>query len=265
MKLQQPGGSIAHKLVTFFRCAGTFAGPLNVLKYVYLKVCPMAFPKQIRIKIKALDRPLVCRPKTSDIGVLLDTFKGGHHRLPSGMQLPANAVIFDLGANVGFTVLDYASRYPGARIIAVEMDHENFKVAIENTRHLGPRCTLLHAAVWTDDGEISYEGAATSAFHICDQTKTNMNVVRSRSLMSIIKEFDVDTIDYLKMDIEGAEREVLQASMDWAARVKVMQIEAHSPDIMRVVSERLSAAGFRYEPVTSHPSALLAVRDGIPG
>jgi FkbM family methyltransferase len=252
--------SLSHKLQTFFQCAGTFSGPLDILKYIYLKVSPFAFPKQIHIRIKELDHPLVCRTKSSDIGVLLDTIKGGHHRIPNGMSLPANAVIMDLGTNVGYTVVDYANRHPDAKIFGVEMDIGNFKLALENTRHLGSRCTLLHAAVWTKDGEISYEGNASSAFHISAHAENNTCVVESRSLTSIMRQFGIDTIDYLKMDIEGAERQVFEAPMDWATKVRIMQVEAHSDEIMRIVSESLISAGFRYELVTTHQNSLLATR-----
>ncbi|MBU6326323.1 MAG: FkbM family methyltransferase [Verrucomicrobia bacterium] len=252
--------SFSHKLSTFLQCAGTFAGTLDIFKYIYLKVSPFAFPKRIRIRIKELDHSLFCRTRSSDIGVLLDTIKGGHHRLPDGMSLPSNAVIMDLGVNAGYTVLDYANRHPSARIIGVEMDKGNFDLAVENTRHLGSRCTLIQAAVWTEDGKISYEGSGASAFRISSRAGSNTCTVESRSLASIFQQFGLDSIDYLKMDIEGAERQVFTASMDWAAKVRIMQVEAHSDEIMKIVTDSLTAAGFRYELVPTHDNSLLAVR-----
>jgi len=261
MKPQDLARSLVSKVVTFRRSSGIFAGPLDVLKYIYLKTSPFAFPKRLSIRLKELDRPLVCRPRTTDIGVLLDTFKGGYHRPPGGAGLPANAVIFDLGANVGYTVVDFARRYPDARIIAVEMDGDNFDLALENTRSFGSRCILLHAAVWTEDGEISYEGSGASGYHISGAAKDRTRVA-ARSLMSIIEQFQVGTIDYLKMDIEGAEREVLEASMEWAASVTVMQVEAHSPEILRIVNEKLTSAGFTCAPSPTHWASVTAVRVG---
>ena len=44
---------------------------------------------------------------------------------------------------------------------------------------------------------------------------------------SICGEYGIDTIDLLKMDIEGAEREVLGYSKGWVERVGVLIIELH--------------------------------------
>jgi FkbM family methyltransferase len=78
-------------------------------------------------------------------------------------------VILDLGANIGITVADNARRYPGARLIAVELDPENAELARLNTAPWADRVELLQGAVWTEDGEIasSASAATSSAFAWC--------------------------------------------------------------------------------------------------
>lgn len=253
--------SISHKLKTFLECYSIFESPLDVLKYVYLKLTPLSFPKVVRIRIRESGTPLLCRPKTSDIGTLLSTFKMGYHR--PQQELPPNPVIFDLGANVGYTVVDLAIRYPGARIIAVEMDKENFEIASSNIVAFGERCTLLHAAVWTDDGVVSYEGRAADAFHISVTSGDRMNKVRSRSLKSISEQFQIEHIDYLKMDIEGAEREVMESADDWAHKVGIMNIETHAPEIMDAVTTNLTRFGFNCEPSKTHWASVIAINNKL--
>lgn len=253
--------SISHKIKTFRECAGTFAGLFDILKYVYLKLTPVPFPKVVRIRLKESNIPLLCRPKTSDIGTLLATFKMGYHR--PEQELPSNPVIFDLGANVGYTVVDLALRHPGARIIAVEMDKDNFEIASSNILPFGERCTLLHAAVWTDDGEVYYEGGAADAFHISEAGGKRMNKVQSRSLPSIARQFQIERIDYLKMDIEGAESEIMERASEWADHVKIMNIETHAPDIMDAVSTKLSQLGFTCQPSSSHWASVIAVNNKL--
>lgn len=251
---------ISHKLKTFFECVAIFSSPFDILKYVYLKLTPIAFPKVVQIRLKESSIPLLCRPKTSDIGTLLSTFKIGYHR--PQQKLPPNPVIFDLGANVGYTVTDLAIRYPGARIIAVEMDEENFRIASQNILPFGSRCTLLHAAVWTDDGEVSYEKEGRrDAFHISGTGEGGMNKVQSRSLRSIFKQFQIENIDYLKMDIEGAERNVMEKASEWAHQVRIMNIETHAPDLMDAIATELSRLGFTCEPSDSHWASVIATNN----
>ena len=56
------------------------------------------------------------------------------------------AAIF--GANLGLLLADLASRYPQARLLGVEADHDNAVLARRNLARLGDRCTVEDAAVW---------------------------------------------------------------------------------------------------------------------
>ena len=110
---------------------------------------------------------LYCRPGITDAVLLWDTFRDKFHLPPESVTFPK--VILDLGANVGFTAGDFAVRYPDAKIILVEMDADNSRVARRNIDPWRNRCLLVNAAVWTADGEISYEGDEEWGFRIGDE------------------------------------------------------------------------------------------------
>jgi hypothetical protein len=44
---------------------------------------------------------------------------------------------------------------------------------------------------------------------------------------SLLDKYDLDTIDILKMDIEGSEKNVLENSEDWIDKVKIITAELH--------------------------------------
>jgi hypothetical protein len=46
---------------------------------------------------------------------------------------------------------------------------------------------------------------------------------------AVVAELGSETVDFLKCDIEGAEREVFEAAGDWLAGIGVMSVECHSP------------------------------------
>src|SRR5215469_16819459 len=84
--------------------------------------------RSVELRLKCLDgSSVLCRSGSSDPNVLWDTFHGAAH-LPR-RDLPPLATIVDLGCNVGYTLLHFASLYPAARLIGVEPDPGNMSIA----------------------------------------------------------------------------------------------------------------------------------------
>jgi hypothetical protein len=53
-----------------------------------------------------------------------------------------------------------------------------------------------------------------------------------------------DPVDYLKVDIEGAEREVLRQNTGWAERVRCIKVEVHAPYTAEECAHDLTQLGF---------------------
>lgn len=185
--------------------------------------------------------PLLCRPGTSDADVLWDTFGEAYHRPP--VPLPSESTIVDLGANVGYTAVDFAVRHPGARIFAVELDAGNAALAERNLAPFGSRCVVLRAAVWSVDGEVAYGGDEAWGLHVVPGS-AGERVAPAIQISTLFDRFALDRVDYMKMDIEGAEAEVL-CDAGWLNRVDVLKIEVHPPATLESCEETLRAAGFR--------------------
>jgi hypothetical protein len=65
-------------------------------------------------------------------------------------------------------------------------------------------------------------------------------------------------VDYVKLDIEGAERDLLTANTGWAARVRCISVEVHSPYRVEECLRDLAALGFRTstKPAPRQPRAV---------
>lgn len=221
-------------------------------------------PKAVRVR-QAGGNPLLVRPGTTDHQVLWDTFYHKYHLPP--VKLRPDCTIVDLGANVGYTVAHFAFLYPQARIIAVEMDSDNIKLAIRNTRFFQPRCVLIHAAVWPTNGQVAYEACGEWGFHVVGEEadrSSNTKMAPARTLDGILEEYKLETVDYLKMDIEGAEANVLQCSMKWINRVKSMKVEVHPifnpAATIENCSNLLVSSGFNCKKDDLHPRCIVAIR-----
>ncbi len=104
----------------------------------------------VPVRVAQLDGNVVwLRPRSRDRAAL-EFLHLGHHLPPAGLSGPVrHAAVF--GANIGLLAADLATRYPQARVLGVETDHDNAVLARRNLAHLADRCTLEQAAVWHRD------------------------------------------------------------------------------------------------------------------
>jgi len=215
-----------------------------------------------KLQIKKLHgRAILCRPSSSDSGVLWDTFYHCYHEPPPNVREPK--CIVDLGANVGYTAAHYAATYPQARIVAVEMDEENHRLAIANTVTSDNRCQVIRAAIWNKDGIVEYSGTEQHGYRVCvleGATESDKRHAPARSLDSIFDELQLTYVDFVKMDIEGAEAIVFAGSLKWLTKVGAIKIELHPPMTFDECCQILESNGFQCQRDKIHPRCVVAVR-----
>ncbi|WAV88723.1 FkbM family methyltransferase [Oxalobacter aliiformigenes] len=136
-------------------------------------------------------------------------------------------VVLDCGACFGGTSLYFASRSgETGRVISFEFLPENLVVFKENMRlnpHLSPNITLVPRPVWTKpDIKMSIEGTgpATQVFvddfagKSLEETVSSSNSWHcfSTSIDQTVDNLGLEKVDYIKMDIEGAEMMALRGA-----------------------------------------------------
>jgi len=213
----------------------------------------------IAIKVKeTLNHSLYLRPNTSDAQVLLDTFYHKYHLSP--IPLKKESIIIDLGANVGYTMAHFAYLHPKSKIFGVELDFNNFELAKKNLSSLEKSCKIIHAAAWSENGSVNYGGDQEWGFSILNaDSQNNIKKVSAKTLDVIFQEFNIDHVDYLKMDIEGAEKSVLENPEKWISKVRSMKLEIHSPTTIDWCMGVLKKYDFKCTKDTIHPSAVIAI------
>jgi FkbM family methyltransferase len=221
----------------------------------------------VQIRFRALGgAPIGLRPGTQDDGLARDVFFKSHHLPPAQLPPEQIAVVWDLGANVGLTMAHMATLLPSARIVGVELDEQNMRLARRNVAHWGERCEIVHAAVWTEDGTIAYEREAgqEQSFHVSDADAGGGAPATSRapatSLNTLLERTGASRVDYVKMDIEGAEMQVLKEGTDWAQRVRSIKVEVHAPYTVEQCAADLERLGFRTEPIPKRRGGVVGVR-----
>jgi FkbM family methyltransferase len=173
-------------------------------------------------------------------------------------------VIVDAGAYIGLSAIYLAARYPNARVLAVEPDPENFALLAANTQAY-PAITPVHAALWGEDVEVAVERqpgedwACTVAPRAASgQSPRPFPRVPAMTLESLMAQFEVAKLDLLKVDVEGAEKEIFARPFPWAALVGAIAIELH--DRLRpacAATVRRATQGFHHCDISAMTALIL--------
>jgi FkbM family methyltransferase len=152
-------------------------------------------------------------------------------------SVPANACsILDLGANIGAFAVWAAEKFPQARIWSVEPFPSTFDRLKDNLgrNNFGDRVSCEQLAVCGKDGVVRFdatEGKRSYCRTILSETNsadTPSIEVLALCLKSLLDRLDIDQLDCLKMDVEGAEYEILlNADSSTLKRIKVITMEYH--------------------------------------
>jgi len=126
------------------------------------------------------------------------------------VKLPRNPHIIDLGSEIGLSVTYFKSMYPNARIMAFEPDPASYELLTKNIRNnIMKKVTTYNVAPANKVGLMSFyidpsvEGSLTMS--LFEKRQKKRIAVKVDRLSHYIKQ----RVDLLKMDIEGAEFDVL--------------------------------------------------------
>ncbi len=167
------------------------------------------------------------RPGTSDYYTFDQVFIQDQYNI----ELPfAPKTILDAGANVGLSAAYFAHRFPDASIVAVEPDKSNFETLQKNVRKY-PQVKPLCMGLWNKDAFLKITNARDcrhNSFMVSETDVTDSQAIPAISIQSIMAQNGWDTIDILKIDIEGSEKEVFGADYEqWLPKTKAIFIELH--------------------------------------
>ena len=168
-------------------------------------------------RIPNIKFPVSVRLATTDVSVLKQVLLEKHYNFP--LQFSPRTII-DAGANIGLSAVYFANHFPGAQILAIEPEFSNFQLLVRNTAPY-PNIKPMHAALWHSEGSISLfdPGSGNHGFQTSElQTETNLKnkSVRATTVEAILRDSGWETLDLLKLDIEGSEKEVFDACAPWS-------------------------------------------------
>ena len=205
---------------------------------------------------------VLVRKETSDAAVFHQIFGMGEYQclvslIKSFPGLKINSII-DAGANVGFTSLFFLANFPGAHIVAIEPDEQNYKMLEQNVAsNATDPYVLLRKALWKNSGSVTMNNSFRDHREWSRQVVDTQALGQKSSdqlqgipLNELFQVAGTESIDILKIDIEGAEKEVFSdytGSVEVLKKVKFLIIELHDEvDFKRDFERILIHSGFHF-------------------
>jgi len=180
--------------------------------------------KPLPVHLPGSDLKFFIRPRTSDMKTFRNIFLYDEYLFPF---YGSPRTIVDVGANIGLTSLFFALHFPDAKIIAIEPDLSNFYLLQLNSENY-TNITPLQRGLWNKRArlKIANPDAPKWSFQV-EETKDMQNFIEATTIDQIFSDYELDRIDILKIDIEGAEKEIFSGQTDWLENVGVLVIELH--------------------------------------
>lgn len=203
---------------------------------------------EIGLFSRTLNRQVTIRPGTSDLGCFDKVFIHEEYKIPFETN---PRLIVDAGANIGLASLYFADKFPQAKIMAIELELSNYELLVRNCRGM-TNVTPLHAAVWSREASLRIANPGAEKWGFTVESCTNGAAgVKALTIPQILAQSGHETIDILKLDIEGAELELFSDGCEeWLPRVKMIIIELHDrykPGCTRAVYSKLCQVPFSQE------------------
>jgi len=152
-------------------------------------------------------------------------------------------VVLDVGANIGL-VTQYMRDF-AKKVYAIEPSTEHFEALKKNKEENGwDNVDIFNFAIAGKDGEVTMHKLANN--RTCNSYTNDYGgeseTVKAVAFDTFFKENKIDSVDFVKFDVEGAEDDILFSPgfLSVAPKIKAIEIEFHKPTFPNVVQHLIN-------------------------
>lgn len=151
-------------------------------------------------------------------------------------EVPVNAkTVIDIGAHIGGTSILCASK--GATVYSFEPENNNYTLLLENIRLNGLEDKIIASQLGVSDKfskeklNLHEKNSGLHNSYGLFEVGNNYQFFKTVSLPAIFYKYDIEDCDFLKLDCEGSEYEILKSlSEDLITKIKQISMEFHRGD-----------------------------------
>lgn len=197
-------------------------------------------------------KPLYLDLRDGGFGVLTQGF-GAVHFEPLMQRLARDAVVLDVGANIGVMARLFAQRVPEGKVYAFEPSPETFRLLTKNCAAY-PNIVCVRQAIGATTGEAAFdEGVMPTLRHLVPAHEQGGTTVPVTRLDDWVTQAKLTRLDFIKIDIEGFEEELFDGAEQSLAKFLPVILVEYLPEVAaarsrykgRVLFRRLREQGYR--------------------
>lgn len=191
---------------------------------------------QAELTLEHRGRRLFIRPCDSDLFVAAQIFgKQEYHlgRYQNKLRTLCDVwisqahtpIIMDVGANVGYSAIYFAEKFPQATVLAIEAHKETYDLMLRNTegiRNIVP----LNVAVWNHENGVDFNSSSELGSW-AGRIDGDQGIVPSMLLRNTFTEIPNARPLIIKLDVEGAEKEIAEEAHDLMTNAPCILVEPH--------------------------------------
>ena len=202
----------------------------------------------VLLRSKHAAHPLRCRPGTKDLWIFDEVFVVRSHRCMDDLQ--NIEFIVECGANAGYASAYLLTRFPYAKLLALEPDPDLLPLIEANLAPYGDRARALGQAIWPHPAELVLaETTFQGGQHWKRRTRAprpgEVATVTATDIPTLLAQSGFDRISLLKLNIGGAESMLFAANVQsWIGKVDQIAIEFHGPECREAFMKAISAEGY---------------------
>lgn len=196
---------------------------MRKIKFLIERLRLKRFERYQNIISNILDFPITIVDKSSFIFMYDEIFNKEIYKFFTKNDSPT---IIDCGANIGLSTVYFKTLHPKANITSFEPDKKIFNVLQNNIISSGfKNINLINKGLSAKNGEVSFfsEGADGGRIALESDNK-QLSTITVTKLSPFLQQH----VDFLKIDIEGSEIEVIEECKDYLKNVDSIFIEYHS-------------------------------------
>jgi len=206
------------------------------------------------VAIENRDGKFFCRRGTDDARGAVEAYE---HPLRRYFEEITEGIFIDVGSNIGKYTVKVANQLgTSGRVISIEPEGSNFEMLKANVElNTLSNTTLLNVACWNKKDKLKlYLGRgfkSTGDHSVKYHRSENFIEVVALRLDDILKDLQIEHVDFIKIDAEGADGEVLEGAEESLAKNPHLKIifEAADSNNLAKCREVLGRHGFTIVPI----------------
>lgn len=216
----------------------------------------------VQVYLRGRDVPARVWMRAQDFNMLKEQFLHRHYHLPLPLSLSSDLTVVDAGAHIGLATLYLASHYfPNAHFCLIEPSEKNRIILERNMMEAGLRVQIIAGGISAQSGRAFFD-ENSMGYNVrigYGGATTHPASVPVWSISSFMQQNGWEHIDFIKMDVEGAEQFILTENNAWLQHTHAILLEIHPPFTVAQLYAALSPFGFNIT-ATAHDAIWYAVK-----